>query len=405
MVIDAINSIFVAIEASILAFVANRLLVKRFHPYFIYATFIGVQVIRSLSVDGEVWFGSALNILSLVFVITTCYRRETKKKTSLFFVYCAITVCCELTIYTTLYLFVAGREYNELLMLYIASALHKLLLAWLAFLYLKIHKAGFYTKEWFKYLPYPIAIFFAMLWYINTSLENPETYGHLLGLGILGFMLCIFVLGYVQYKGMQRRVAEELRITKKHERDRKHYKEDEAAIIRHHDRMAHNMQFHMECMTAMPTIEDVREYSARVLKLREFNMKITGNNDVDCILWSTQQRAEEKRIGFNVTGTLPERIDFLDRIDIVTILGNGLANAIDACEKIETGDKYINVVFRFDKQFDIRIDNTFVEEPVPQKFGWFKSSKKDPGHGLGMESIEEAVQRYDGHVYTVIEDG
>jgi sensor histidine kinase regulating citrate/malate metabolism len=134
-------------------------------------------------------------------------------------------------------------------------------------------------------------------------------------------------------------------------------------------------------------------------------MKITGNTDIDCILWTRQQRAEEKGIGFNVIGTLPEQMDFLDPIDIVTIFGNGLANAIDACEKIETGEKLINVVVRLDKHLNIRIDNTFVEAPVPKKFGWFRSSKKDPGHGLGMESIEETVQRYDGHVYTVIEDG
>jgi sensor histidine kinase regulating citrate/malate metabolism len=134
-------------------------------------------------------------------------------------------------------------------------------------------------------------------------------------------------------------------------------------------------------------------------------MKITGNSDVDCILWPKQQRAEEKGIGFNVIGFLPKTMDFLDNFDIVTILGNGLANAIDACEKIETGERFINIVVRLDKHLNIRIDNTFVEAPVPKKTGWFKSSKKDPGHGLGMESIEETVKRYDGHVYTVIEDG
>jgi hypothetical protein len=213
------------------------------------------------------------------------------------------------------------------------------------------------------------------------------------------------MLGYVQYKEMQRRTAERLKISKEHEWSKHHYKEDRVATLRHHDRMAHNMQFHMECMSALPTIEDVRKYSERVLDLKDFKMKITGNNDVDCILWPKQQRAEEKRIAFNVTGTLPERMGFLDRVDIVTIFGNALANAIDACEKIETGEKFINVVVRLDKHLDIRIDNPFAEAPVVQRSGRLKSTKKDPGHGLGMESIHEAVRRYDGHIDTVIEDG
>jgi sensor histidine kinase regulating citrate/malate metabolism len=82
-----------------------------------------------------------------------------------------------------------------------------------------------------------------------------------------------------------------------------------------------------------------------------------------------------------------------------------LANAIDACEKVEAPEKSINVIFRLDTHLDIRIDNPYVEVLVPQKSGRFKSTKKTPGHGLGMESIEEAVNRYDGNIETVIENG
>jgi hypothetical protein len=46
-----------------------------------------------------------------------------------------------------------------------------------------------------------------------------------------------------------------------------------------------------------------------------------------------------------------------------------------------------------------------VKAPVLKKSGWFRSTKKEPGHGFGMESIREVVERYNGHMETVIENG
>jgi len=158
-------------------------------------------------------------------------------------------------------------------------------------------------------------------------------------------------------------------------------------------------------LASSASIEDVREYTARILSLSAFSLQITGNHDVDSILYPKQQKAQEKGIGFNANGILPPKIDWIDPVDIVTIIGNGLANAIGACEKIDTQEKEINVGFRLDRHLDIRIDNPFVEAPVMKKSGWFQSTKKELGHGFGMESIQEAVDRYHGYMETVIENG
>lgn len=406
MAYTIIGAINVAIESCVLAFVANRLLVKRFHPGLIYVIFICAQIIRSMMRgSGEVWFGLVLGVASHVLALIICYRREIKKKISLFIIYSAITVCCEIAITFVLALFLLGWNFDELLILYVAYALHKMILGGLVFIFLKLRKTSFYIKEWLKYLFIPLAIVLSMLWFYDTSKENSEAMAHMLGLGILGFLTCIFLIGFVQYKEMQKRTAERLRMTEEHKWDKRHYIEDREVLLRRQRLLAHDSHHHIEYVASLSTIEDVREYTAKILQLNALDIQITGNHDIDCILWPKQQRAEEKKIGFNVTGWLPEQMAFLDRVDIVTIIGNGLANAIDACEKVLAPDRAINMIFRFDKHLDIRIDNPYVEVPVPQKTGWFKSTKKDPGHGIGMESIQEAVNKYDGYMETVVEDG
>jgi hypothetical protein len=288
---------------------------------------------------------------------------------------------------------------------YTAYALHKIVLFAMALLFLRIHKRGFFIREWLKYLPIPTGIFMVIIWFLDISFENNADFGTIILLGVFGFLTCIFMIGFVQYKEKQKQTAKMLRLSEEHERHRKHYSEDKAVMVRRHDRLAHDMRHHFESVSAMNDINDVREYAARIMKLSTFSMKITGNEDIDCILWPKQQRAEEKKIAFSVSGLLPEYIDFLDRYDIVSIIGNGLDNAIDACENVEGAKRMISVSFRYDRNLCIQIDNPYSQAPVEKKNGWFKSTKSEPGHGIGMESIQASVDKYHGHMETVTENG
>ena len=401
-----LKSIFVAAEASIVAFVTNKLLVKRLHPAFIHVIFIGTQVARRFLASGEVWQGLVLNIVSLVFLLVVCYFRDVMKKVSLFIVYCAITMSCEVVSGIIIsMLFGKAHTAEDTVMLYATYALHKVLLFVSAYFFLKVHNSGFSIKGWLKYLPIPLGIFISMLWFYIAHYENNEMLGPLMALGILGFLICIFLIGYVQYKEKQRQTAECLRRTEEHNRRKRHYMEDKRVMLRYMDRLAHDSAHHLECLVSMDSIEAVHEYAERILKLNSHSFQITGNSDIDCILRPKQQRAEDKGIRFHVSGLLPDTMDFLDLYDIVTILGNGLDNAIDACEKIAGGAKFINVSFHFDWHLSIRIDNPFAEAPVAEKSGWFRSNKNEPGHGLGVESIQEAVGRYHGHTDVVIDNG
>jgi Tfp pilus assembly protein PilE len=326
---------------------------------------------------------------------------------SLLIVFYAISACCEVISGITISsLFRECYTFEDTSMLYTIGAFHKLLLILSIFFLLRFRKSKLHIKEWLRYMPIPISILIAMLWFYATSYENNEVFGQMLALGIFGFLTCIFMIGYVQYKCELKRTTDRLKLMEEHEWHRRHYLEDKQALQRNQARLEHDSHHHIEYMASLTNIEDVHEYAARILDLNKFSMQITGNTDIDSILWPKQQRAQEKGISFNVSGLLPQRIDWLNPIDIVTIIGNGLANAIDACEKINGTNLFINATFRLDKHLDIRIDNPFIEAPEIKKSGsLFKSTKKEPGHGIGMESIQSAVNRYHGHMETVIKNG
>ena len=72
----------------------------------------------------------------------------------------------------------------------------------------------------------------------------------------------------------------------------------------------------------------------------------TGNDILDIILKEKSETAREKHIALSVTADL-NGVDFIEPLDVSTIFGNGLDNAItegDTCES-RTGTK---LLFRTD---------------------------------------------------------
>lgn len=59
----------------------------------------------------------------------------------------------------------------------------------------------------------------------------------------------------------------------------------------------------------------------------------TGNEFLDIIIKDKAERAREKEIDFSAFIDLGD-VDFIEPLDISTIFGNGIDNAMEACEKL-----------------------------------------------------------------------
>ena len=95
-----------------------------------------------------------------------------------------------------------------------------------------------------------------------------------------------------------------------------------------------------------------------------------------------------------------EQLKFMDEIDLYTLLGNALDNAIEANEKIaDVAKRWISIQIQNKKGIIlVEIVNPFVGS-IKLKNGLPITSKGDKlSHGYGTQSIRSIVEKYNGQM-------
>lgn len=123
----------------------------------------------------------------------------------------------------------------------------------------------------------------------------------------------------------------------------------------------------------------------------------TGNSILDTIL--TGKSIQCQQLGIQFTTVIDGKIlDFISTIDLATLFGNMLDNAIESVQKIEELDeRLIHLMVTEEKGFArIRLENRFVGE-LEYEDGLPKTTKSQQEyHGFGLKSIQDIVHKYDG---------
>lgn len=133
------------------------------------------------------------------------------------------------------------------------------------------------------------------------------------------------------------------------------------------------------------------------------NVTWTGNHILDLILNQKKAVAEHKGIQFSINVMLLPKIKLSD-VELCSLFGNLLDNSIEACEKIEIGDRFIDINIKVQqKMMFINIANSTAEKAVC-KNGCFITSKQDKkSHGYGLKSVQRVVDRHDGVISYQVE--
>ncbi|MCI8407697.1 MAG: GHKL domain-containing protein [Lachnospiraceae bacterium] len=140
-------------------------------------------------------------------------------------------------------------------------------------------------------------------------------------------------------------------------------------------------------------LEEIRDYLKQQNKLLDqkvFYIK-TGNSAVDAIINAKKNLADQQNIVFYVNAVILEEC-IIKPFDIVSILGNLIDNALEACAM--ESSPYIDISIKEEKNFlIIRVINSFTGE-LPRNMQTTKSNKM--WHGIGMENIKNIVEKYNG---------
>lgn len=126
------------------------------------------------------------------------------------------------------------------------------------------------------------------------------------------------------------------------------------------------------------------------------------NAILNVILNDKAEYCEKNGIGFAID-LYDVDIEYMEPIDITTIFGNILDNAIEACEKAE--EKNINLkIYPFNKFIYVQLSNTFSGELALDANGRPKSGKGEY-HGIGLENVEKVLEAYYGQMTFSMEEG
>lgn len=174
-------------------------------------------------------------------------------------------------------------------------------------------------------------------------------------------------------------------------------------------KLYHDINNHITCIKNISNGQKiVEEYVEEIdRELDDYkNVFNSGNMILDVILNEKKSICDKNNIEF-ITDVKFINCEFIDMIDVCSIFSNILDNAIEACLKIDDENihRFIKIRTAIVKQFMvIKCKNSKIND-VLFKDGKIITDKKDSfKHGLGLNSIKNSVEKYDGNVKVDIEE-
>ncbi|MDR1753693.1 MAG: ATP-binding protein, partial [Eubacterium sp.] len=174
-------------------------------------------------------------------------------------------------------------------------------------------------------------------------------------------------------------------------------KESQAVISRiEHDIEKHLLALKLDLKNAQPREAELKiDALIGNLRLAE-NVADSGYTDMDAILNYKAMQASAFGIRMTCDLRLPYTLN-INTTDLAVILGNALDNAIEACKTAESSMREISIAIKYDKHnLSMTITNPFTGEIKTDAAGELITTKSKGRHGIGLRSIQEAAEKYNG---------
>ncbi len=177
--------------------------------------------------------------------------------------------------------------------------------------------------------------------------------------------------------------------------DRRQYELSKKTIdlinIKSHD-LKHKLSSLQACLP-----EEEIESIKNILRIYDSNYK-TGNSALDVLLTESSLHCAEQGILLTFTGN-GQDLAFMNDMDVYSLFGNAISNAIEAAQKLEDPNKkLVNIVVeRLGDLVNISVANYFsgflrMVDDIPET-----TKKEEEGyHGFGMKSMRLLAGKYGG---------
>ncbi|MGM9537202.1 MAG: ATP-binding protein [Candidatus Onthomonas sp.] len=174
------------------------------------------------------------------------------------------------------------------------------------------------------------------------------------------------------------------------------------------NRKCHDLKHQVAAMRTMESSERREQYLREIedsVHIYDSMIK-TGNETLDTVLTEKSLLCEASRITVNCVAD-GAQMDFMDPVDLYTILGNALDNAMEAVRAFEEEEmRIIDVLIHVRQRFLVINVTNPLKGPLTFREGLPVSKKpKDGYHGYGMRSIRHTVHKYGGEMAVEAENG
>lgn len=161
----------------------------------------------------------------------------------------------------------------------------------------------------------------------------------------------------------------------------------------------------MKILLAQSNYEELDSYLDELAKdlLTVDTIIKTGNVMADAVLNTKLYAADRINARINVKASIPKEIRIND-IELCALLGNLLDNAVESCERLPEGKRFIRVFIGVIKgQFYMSVQNAAGE--IKKRSGSYLSTKRSGGSGFGIFRIDRIAAKYGGNVNRQSEPG
>lgn len=176
------------------------------------------------------------------------------------------------------------------------------------------------------------------------------------------------------------------------------------------NRKYHDLKHYLSAMEAEAAGSSGEEMRSFIRKLRHEiepyeTIQETGSRTMNILLAERIRECQEKQIRF-IPFIHASGLSFMHTIDLCTLFGNAMDNAIEASIQITDPEmREISVKIGPSDHFMVfRFQNRYETQPR-QKDSRFLTSKSDASsHGFGLESIKGIAEKYGGSCHAQAED-
>ena len=254
------------------------------------------------------------------------------------------------------------------------------------------------TKMWILIDVLMLAPFIAIFTIIYFLPEGPTIVYPICGASVFSSFGCIYLTSYICNSVQTAYRAQELEMQRNYYKDR--IQDEERVRSVYHDMKNHLLLLQAQTENNQEVRKSIQDLKVQIQEYENYHH--TGNEFLDIIIRDKAKAAQEKKIDFSAVISF-EAGSFIEPLDISTIFGNALDNAIEASEKLPEDRRLITV--KSDRVRDMLVitveNNTLSVLPEPKA-----TTKKDTFfHGFGISNMKKTVERYGGQYRMKTENG